>query len=322
MNLLPITIFDQASGKEHTHYIDLFGKDVIRRPYILGTHFQEGIASARTVSGELVFFDGKGDVLFSGKFDGVGHFSEGLCRLCRHGSLYAGFYNKTGNEAFSKRFALAGDFYEQHAAVSEDGRRFGFIRRDGSIAIKSSYEQARRFSEGLAAVFDNGGWKFVSVQGGPVIEGPFGGPRAGPFRGGVAPVCVENQWGLVRRDASWAIAPQFEDIGRWSEGHVAVKAGASWRYLQMDGNRLGDEFFEEAGSFSGGVAPAKRDGQWGLIDRTYKFVLPPQFESLDACGGGILLATHGDTYSYVDSAGQAIWTSQEFAMPPFPPFRE
>ena len=135
-------------------------------------------------------------------------------------------------------------------------------------------------------------------------------------------MCVGSGWGSIRRDGSWAIEPTFEDIGRWSEGRVAVKHGWAWRYIETDGNRASAESFEDAEPFENGVAPAKRDGGWGLIDLNYRFVVEPQFEHLLRCRAGIFLALYEDAHSYIDSTGRTIWRSPEIATPPYPRYRE
>ena len=46
MDPLPITRIDQHSGSEYTSYIDLEGREIFRRKYVLGAHFAEGGSSS------------------------------------------------------------------------------------------------------------------------------------------------------------------------------------------------------------------------------------------------------------------------------------
>lgn len=70
-----------------------------------------------------------------------------------------------------------------------DNRKWGFAAPDGTIKIKLQYEDARRFSEGLAAVKKDGLWGYIDKSGRVVI--PFKYTYAGDFKRGVAVVMTD-----------------------------------------------------------------------------------------------------------------------------------
>ena len=70
-----------------------------------------------------------------------------------------------------------------------DNRKWGFAAPDGTIKIKLQYEDARRFSEGLAAVKKDGLWGYIDKSGKVVI--PFKYTYAGDFKRGVAVVMTD-----------------------------------------------------------------------------------------------------------------------------------
>lgn len=117
----------------------------------------------------------------------------------------------------------------------------------------------------------------------------------------------ENQgWGYIDTQGKVAIAPQFIDAQRFSEGLAAVdtggKAASNWGYIDKTGKMVIEPRFIEAHPFHGGLAivgfmrkvdrsePGSSsliDGitgreiwqvkRYGYIDKTGKFVIPPEF---------------------------------------------
>jgi len=71
--------------------------------------------------------------------------------------------------------------------VAEDtGFKFGYIDKTGSWVIEPRFDNASSFSEGLAAVSEDGEWGYVDTTGTMVIEPRLWG--AFDFRGGIARV--------------------------------------------------------------------------------------------------------------------------------------
>jgi hypothetical protein len=78
-------------------------------------------------------------------------------------------------------------------------KRWGFIDRDGALAIDYTFDQAYDFSEGLATVKLGDAFAFINRNGTKVIQ------------------------------------PNFEDARSFSEGLAAVKAGGAWGYIEPSG---------------------------------------------------------------------------------------
>lgn len=98
----------------------------------------------------------------------------------RNGCLFAmdtsGLYvmldgegKQIGNQTYEDARVFAGDSY----TAVKIGERWGFVDNSGKVVIEPKYEEARSFSNGLAAVKMNGKWGFIDGAGSMKIEPQF-----------------------------------------------------------------------------------------------------------------------------------------------------
>ncbi len=165
------------------------------------------------------------------------------------------------------RFELAGRFANGMAAVkvnkNGDGR-WGFIDKSGEFVIPPQFNQADAFVDGLAAVQLNPNLNSLSLQ--PTS-------LSGSDRGGA--------WGFINREGLMAIAPQFQELGHFSEGLAAVRSGTKWGYIDETGNWTVPAKFDVAGNFRGDLAlVGERNSTgamaYGYINRSGTLMLAPQ----------------------------------------------
>lgn len=80
-------------------------------------------------------------------------------------------------------------------AVANAEGKWGFADLNGTMQIDYQYEDARSFSNGLAAVYDGDEWVYISERNQPVITGGFA--EAMPFRNGIAQVRMQESVALL-----------------------------------------------------------------------------------------------------------------------------
>lgn len=87
----------------------------------------------------------------------------------------------------------------------------GYAERDsGTLRIPQSFEVAKQFSEGLAAVRVDGRYGFIDRTGKIVIPARF--EAAGPFIGGYAEVRLDGASGAIDRSGKLVVAAQFQRL--------------------------------------------------------------------------------------------------------------
>lgn len=148
----------------------------------------------------------------------VEHLTENL-------SYYDGYYGRDGYLRNGKnRKVLKGIEWismpmegDSLVCFSDGNHRGYFHLRDGKVVVKPKYQHAWVFSEGLAAVDENGRVKFINPQGEVVInhlfaynEDDFGYV----FHNGRCAVRdgVSGKMGLIDRSGEWVLPPDYDDI--------------------------------------------------------------------------------------------------------------
>lgn len=215
-------------------FVDTTGQVVIPVQYDSVQPFSEGLAYVSLDSiNKMIDPSGNAALQIEGRF--FGGFSDGL--LVVHSQTSAGekvanYINRTGELVLSVNLA-AGDFYEGLAAFSiENGpansnerRSYGFINKNGEIAIPAIYAEVQDFSEGLAGVrmekttiYGMGDtWGYIDKSGKMQIEAEFN--EVTPFREGCARVHIGGTLADV-----WDMPPYW--------------IGGEWWLIDTSGKRL------------------------------------------------------------------------------------
>ncbi len=231
----------------------------------------------------------------------------------------------TVDSAFDQAVAL-------YPAATSAGN-YGFIDKNGALAIPAKYAEAAAFSGGLAAVRLEvfGRWGYIDQTGKMVIEPQFA--DASGFSEGLAPVRVDanGSWGFADTTGALVIAPQFADAASFSEGLARVREGEETGYVDTGGKwviRLADQ--EAVGEFSGGLALVyeRVTDLYGFIDKDGGVAITPAYAdawsfsegvAVASLPGGSTEAPEGGLYGYMDKDGD--WVVQpQFA--DARPFRE
>jgi hypothetical protein len=103
------------------------------------------------------------------------------------------------------------------AVFSKGGKRGYFNRYNGKEVISPRYDAAWVFSEGLAAVSENGKVYFIDHAGKPIMENKVF-PRTCRsdgycFHGNYCPIATaEGKVGLINKHGDWAIQPEYDNI--------------------------------------------------------------------------------------------------------------
>ncbi len=172
--------------------------------YLLAVIFEEGYAPLETWDGKKQRYgllDSTGKVAVPVKYDEVGGFREGLCKLVLNGKI-------------------------------------GFIDKSTKMVIPMKYEEAYNFSEGLASVKFNGKWGFIDSKGKEAI--PFAYEGAKYFEGGYAAAKQNGNWGVINKENKTILAFMYDDIV-WIKddaNDIRVKKGNKYIHVDRQGNEL------------------------------------------------------------------------------------
>ncbi len=140
----------------------------------------------------------------------------------------------------------------------DKSRRLYFLRKDGTRLSNDEYEDARVFSEGLAAVAphfagnypDNAAYGYIDMTGKIVIKPQYdisGNNIAGNFRSGRAIVSqtkngpmgnYEHLDGIINKKGMWILQPKYSHIATYCDGYARAFSDHGCVYLDMNGQEI------------------------------------------------------------------------------------
>lgn len=195
-----------------------------------------------------------------------------------------GYMNREGKIAIQPQFEAAWDFTEGLARVQVGGLR-GFIDPAGKMAIEPKYFIAWEFSEGLAAVMVPTGWFDKSVN--------------------------KGYWTYIDKTGKVAVEPKGRELSlaeSFHEGEACVGFifNVHMRYSHMNTKGEIRPFTNKpAGRFSEGLAAfASAQGKYGYIDHTAKEVISYQYDAAGPFCGGLARVQTNKKWVFIDKTGK------------------
>jgi hypothetical protein len=149
-----VVVMDQSRKKI---VIDRQGKRLLPQ-YQIESQFYDGVAASRatfrgepTSEAEARMFglvDTAGRMLFEPMYDAVGRFGSGMCPVL--------VGSKSGNPLLHPNPVLP---------TENTGGKWGFVNRIGQFVLNPTYDEAKGFREGIAAVKQGGLWGYMDTNG-------------------------------------------------------------------------------------------------------------------------------------------------------------
>ena len=223
-------------------------------------------------------------------------FSEGLaiagwalCPMCCNSFWVNGIIDESGRLVIPpmNSYTRYESFHDGLAKYSAHG--WGFIDRQGRVVIPARFYEAANFSEGLAAVRASDSSRFGYIKRDGELAIPYSFAWAGDFHDGLAAVAItKGRYGYIDKTGRVILqAPNWFEAGDFSEGLAAVQVEV-----------VNDSVYR-----------GYKDRKYAFIDRTGRFVISPQFDTVGKFSEGLTLfmqtgERHG--YGFIDANGRVL----------------
>ena len=153
--------------------------------------------------------------------------------------------------------------------------------------IPLRYDDARDFSEGLAAVMIGEKWGFIDKTGKEVVPPKY--DEVGDFHDGLAVVIVGDYYRVVKAAfAKGGVIDSRTWVYTWEYG-----------FIDKTGKEVVPPQYRDAEDFCDGLARVlvgdRETGKWGFIDKTGKEAVPPQYDWAEDFQDGLAMVFVGDT---------------------------
>lgn len=166
---------------------------------------------------------------------------------------------------------------------TRDGKRGYLHVGTGEVVITPQYQHAWNFSEGKAAIYQNGQLYFINKQGQKVFDASFtpGGhsiSRLGfAYHDGLCVMCDSaNNCGIIDTLGNWVVEPKYDCI--WNTdpfGHRIYQNHGKWGLLTHSGDVFLEAIYDEQIETDGdGCITLVKDGIMWQVDQSGRVVEP------------------------------------------------
>lgn len=234
-------------------------------------------------------------------YDKVEDYSEGLARVKLDGKY--GYINLSKREVIEVKYTDAHDFSNGLAAVSENGKTWGYINSSGKKVIDFKLDDVKDFDTKYACAKKNGKWGIVDKYGNTVV--PFKYDESFYLNdNGYGRIMENKKYGVVNDNGKVVVSPVYDDMGYFfalEDNTIQAKKDGKWGYINITKGKTVIPFeYDQASSFSEGLFPVKKNGKWGYVDADNKVVIPMMYYSAERFKGGEAKVAIRDGY-YLDS---------------------
>lgn len=131
--------------------------------------------------------------------------------------------------------------------------------------------------------------------------------------GGLFPAAHQGQWGFIDARGRWAIAPQYQAVGRFVGGRARAQSLGKWGYLTASGRWAIKPWFYQATDFAEGLAAVQNPpgGRWGFIDAQGRFQLPPAYDQAFPFSDGLARVSAEGVWFFVTPQGDRLMISPD-----------
>ncbi len=300
-----------------TGYVNTDGELVIELKFTRARAFNHGLATVQRIEsgahGKFEALDRDGNTMV-GPIEGWDAFdfqSDGLCRF-KAGTMM--FYDKSGKLVLDAKHAQVRDFADDLAAyeITKKGpgydiRHWGFLDREGGVAIEPAYDAVSDFRDGYATCKVSGKHGVIDREGTLLLSGL---REIRHVVDGVAPAALQhpqhfssNAWGLVNVAGEWLLPAENVVVSRIMESRLIFKReDGRIGILDTSGRIVADDFvsakFRDEWPF-----PMTRSGRrtktgklsgakWGLYDGDGNVVVEEQYADMIVPSDGLAIVAN------------------------------
>jgi hypothetical protein len=163
--------------------------------------------------------------------------------------------------------------------ITKQGDKYGYIRKNGKVAIDAKYKYAHNFNHGFAWVHDDGVWKLIDKKQ-RIIISAYSTLQAynHGFSEGLCAVkdSATMKVGYINNKGEWTLAPKYDEGRDFHQGLAAVYIDKKWFYINKRAKPILTKFenYRYIYDFKNGLAAVEtRSLKKGYINKKGELVI-------------------------------------------------
>lgn len=220
-----------------------------------------------------------------------------------------GFMNEKSEVTIAPTYQFARDFSEGLAAVLVDGK-YGYVDNQGRMIVQPLFHEAEPFYGGNAVVLDDTGYIVIDKSGRQILSKHYSWLYSFDTRDGLFAVQgdVDGKWGVVDRCGNVVWSFEFDDVQGFDEfGWWMSSQGREHVFRDREGRVMRKFMYDSMTTFESGLSVVCNGDRFGVIDRDGSFVLPIAYYAGQICNSDCIcmrLSMDGDFAIYHRDKGE------------------
>lgn len=284
-------------------YIDREGQQVVEPRYRTVQAYSDGLALVQTFTGSYLFLDRAGTVAIDTlPFREVYPYGSGLARV--HDGSYYGYINKEGTLAIPCQYQTATNFSDGYAGVSSYGKSNSIDTTGRPIFQKIQPEKVYLPTDGMVRYQLDGKYRFADLRGRDLIDKAF--VRATDFQGAYAIVFDGITTYTLSTNGRLAKLP-YRSVEMGGEGKWIYRSGSKCGYLNNIGEQLTLPNYTLCTQYRDGMAAVRNSSdQWGYLSGDGLPAIAPEYPLAWDFREGRARMIDQQGYGFIDKTGAFI----------------
>lgn len=223
---------------------------------------------------DKMLIDKRGNVKKQSNLKAYSVFAEGKVAVFKDGKIE--YWDKEGEVVIGPESFTTQEFNEDRALVLLNGK-YGFIDEKGELVVDYQYDGGANFYEGLAWVKKGEEFFFIDKSGNQKL-GPFQNVRS--FSEGKAAAYYDGSWKYIDSKGQDVFGKSFAEVDDFSEGIAIVRQQDGQLSMLKESGELKELDARVAFQFANGFAIAEKNGMMGYINKEGDWVIDAQYENI------------------------------------------
>ncbi len=264
--------------------------------------FIDGISPAKK-DGKWGLIDLTGDFIIQPEFDEIGYFQKDVARVVINKKV--GIIDRNGQ-------IIVEPIYDEVATLpcgiflASSGDKYFYLDKSGKRTDQQQYDSldnGQLYGMKCDKVFKNGKCGLVDSTGLPITEIIY--DEVYEYEGEIY-AYTAGKTGILNKDKTWKVQPQFDELYEFYNGLSAAKIGGSWGLISINGKWKIKNDYDNISYNGGKYVIATKNGLDGILDTSGNWIIEPKYATISFYKGEEFIASTNEKTGLIDTNGNWI----------------